>query len=220
MLLRIIKNIYIRENIIFYLIAIGLGLFVFNLITDLISYLPTLGFVMLAALIYLALFVKEHGKYKEEIFQEQSKEKAKEVLKYKEELQKQYKKVFKESEFDTVFDKKIFSMIDLVTDLNNSNLQGVAQYRVQNLINNSLKIYLINAKAAAKMVEAHSMDIDLKEEILNLLEQNNTIITKLKNFITRLILLQVNSGEFNQLISSFEESIKTLDIIKDIRKDM
>lgn len=140
---------------------------------------------------------------------------------YRKRIQKIYDDNFKGTDFQNIFDKKIFTIIEMLSDLNKNNLQGLAQSRVQTIINNSLKIYLINIESSGKMIKAHnSVDIDFKNDINNLLNQNNIIMEKLKEFVTKLIMLNISTKEFEDLIASFEENLKTLNIIKKTREEI
>lgn len=148
------------------------------------------------------------------------KERNKESITIRNQINKIYIENFRGTEFNTIFDKKIFTIIDLANDLNNNNLHGAIKLRVQKLINNSLTIYLVNVESAAKMIQAHNnADISFTSEIQNIFEQNNTIMFKLKEFITKLIMLNNSTEEFKKLINTFEYNLVSLDIIKNVRKD-
>ncbi len=145
--------------------------------------------------------------------------KDREAINFKNTINNIFERHFKKTEFKEIFDQKIFTVIDLVNELNKKNLHGVIKLRVQSLINDSLKIYCVNIESASKMIQAHTADIDFSEEIKVLLEQNNIIMIKLKEFITKLIMLNNSTEEFKKLINTFEYNLVSLDIIKNVRKD-
>jgi len=136
---------------------------------------------------------------------------------YKKEIERLYEEAFSDKKYKKIFNKKIFTMIDLLIELNEKNLNGQFKLRVQKLINSSLKLYIINLDSAAKMIKASSLDIDFEKEIIGLLNENKEIIKKLKEFVTKIILIDINDNNFSSLINSFERSLTSLDIIKDIR---
>lgn len=181
-------------------------------------YFVSLLFLVLFVSFTVFAFFSYFKDNQEKIEKNKFEELIQESVKFRENIKNIFNSSFKGSEFEKIFDSKIFTIIDIVNDLNKNNLQGQANYRVQNIINSSLKIYTSNIFSASKMIEATKADIDFKDDIVVLLEQNKIIISKLKEFVQKLILLNVNTQEFNDLVLSFENSLKSLDIIKSIRE--
>ncbi len=172
-------------------------------------------------LINIILFKKANKIKREQEIKDNINKSINQTSDYRRRIQKIYEDNFDGTEFQNIFDKKIFTIIDMLSDLNKNNLQGLAQSRVQTIINNSLKIYLINIESSGKMIKAHnSIDIDFKSDIEVLLNQNNLIMDKLKEFVTKLIMLNISTKEFEDLIASFEDNLKTLNIIKKTREEL
>ena len=136
---------------------------------------------------------------------------------YRKNIKKIYKEVFEPTEFKNIFDKKIFTIIEMLSELTEKNIKGVFGGRVHRIINESLRLYVINLESASKMIKASKVDLDFKDDIKELMSQNKIIINNLKDFITKLIRLNVNDNDFVVLINEFSKSMKNLESIKEIR---
>lgn len=220
--------LFLKENIIenkfnfyltVYLIAISIPSFFFNKLYYMIPFI--IFFTIKILLDFKSTFLLNGELYTQYKLEKDNESINQETNRFRKKINDLYIQYFSKTEFNSIFDKKIFTIIDLVNDLNKNNLHGVIKLRVQKLINNSLKIYLVNIESASKMIQAHNnADIDFKNEIQNLLEQNNIIMIKLKEFITKLIMLNDSTEEFKKLLNTFEYNLVSLDIIKNVRKDL
>jgi hypothetical protein len=161
---------------------------------------------------------KREVQLKEEEKQKIIKDIEKENKKFKDSIKSIYTDIFKNSEYKDIFNEKVFIMIDIVNDLNKEKLKNILQSRVQELINSSLNLYLINLESAVKMKKAQDIDINFDQEIKDLLNKNNEIIESLKEVITQLILINNSNQEFNDLIDEFKRSISNIQGIKAIRE--
>ncbi len=202
-----------------YLMAISIPSFFFNKLYYMIPFI--IFFIIKILFDFKSTFLLNGELYTQYKLEKDNESINQETNNFRKKINDLYIQYFSKTEFNSIFDKKIFTIIDLVNDLNKNNLHGVIKLRVQKLINNSLKIYLVNIESASKMIQAHNnADIDFKNEIQNLLEQNNTIMIKLKEFITKLIMLNDSTEEFKKLLNTFEYNLVSLDIIKNVRKDL
>lgn len=202
-----------------YLMAISIPSFFFNKLYYMIPFI--IFFIIKILFDFKSTFLLNGELYTQYKLEKDNESINQETNNFRKKINDLYIQYFSKTEFNSIFDKKIFTIIDLVNDLNKNNLHGVIKLRVQKLINNSLKIYLVNIESASKMIQAHNnADIDFKNEIQNLLEQNNIIMIKLKEFITKLIMLNDSTEEFKKLLNTFEYNLVSLDIIKNVRKDL
>lgn len=193
------------------LLTIFFNLSIYNFLYK--SYLFIFLYVIVLIVLISMGFVYLYNKY----IEQKEKEQKQILLKskeYEKEISLIYNKNFKESEYEDLFDKNIFTIISLVNDLTEENLRGIFKSRVQELVNKSLQLYLINVKQAERIKKASNVGLDLKKDLEEVLNQNKSVMVNLKDFIMKLIMLQENSDEFNELIKTFENSIKTLGVLK------
>jgi len=177
----------------------------------LLPFLSILAFIIFKSFKFIEKFKKEKAKKERAILKKESQLK-------KREIEKIYKKL-KDTKHKGVYDKKVFILIDTLNQLNEEHLYGHAKNRVQEVINKSLNLYIVNLKMASKMIEASKLDLDLEDEIQEIVKQNKEIMNKLKESLTKLILLDQKDLEFEKLIHTFEKSLKTLEIIKEGRNN-
>lgn len=213
-----LKKILIIDTKSFYLLLI----FICSLIPVIVFKLTLIPTIIIFIVLSIRVIILLQEYKKESIALELStsiKRKQNETTNYRDKINQIYQKSFKDSEFNSIFDQHIFLIISLLSDLIDNNLSGIAKERVQSIVNDSLKLYLFNVESAGKMAEVHNnIEINFKEDIENLFNQNKEIIIKLKEFLTKLVLLKVNTSEFDSLINSFEYNLKSLDIIKKVRE--
>jgi len=205
-----------KENIKIFIIllTLSLNISIYKYLYDYV-FLYIFFAIVLFSLIGIVISHFYNNAIEEKKIQEQ--QMVKKSKEYEKEITNIYNKNFKESEFEELFDKNIFTIISLVNDLTEENLRGIFKSRVQELVNKSLQLYLVNVKQAERIKKATCVGLDLKKDLEDILNQNKSVLINLKDFIMKLIMLQENSEEFNELIKSFENSLKTLGILKNKR---
>ena len=213
----------IKENLINRYGSILLTIFIntiliYILIPNTTYLVPLTSFLTIVIYFIYALYktIKEKKEFKECLYLESI---TVETERYRESIKDIWQTTFKKGDYQEIFNKKIFVMIDFLVEMNEDNMRGTNKFRIKKLINASLKLYIVNLRSAEKMIRASKIDIDFKEEIEELLRQNKSILLKLKEFITKIIVIDISNKEFSNLISEFENSLKNLEIIKDIKEN-
>lgn len=195
------------------------NLFIFSLVLKTYTlFFTSLGILFLLYIYFYSISLRKFIIEKKE---NEKREKEENHKKFKEKIENIYFQNFKNSKFKDIFNEKIFVMIDLLIDLIQNNLKGIARERILETVNTSLRFYIINLESASKMLKAEeSADLNFEKEITDLLNKNNLIIERLKEFISNLILMNVSDREFSDLVSEFEKSSLNIKNIKEFREGL
>jgi len=174
--------------------------------------IPAILILIIYGIASISMYVSQKKSKAEKAILNQHKE-------YKKEIQKIYKNTFKNTSHEAIFDTKIFTIIDMIIDLTNKNTKGVFLSRVHSLINESLRVYIVNLDSASHMVSASEVDIDFKSDINELMLQNINIIATLREFINKLVKLNLSDKDYSNLLDSFSNTLLNLDTIKTMRME-
>jgi hypothetical protein len=190
----IIWNFFIIGNSIIYYISSG------------IVVISLFGFVYT----YFESLLVKRGKEKEKLINERFKSQS-------EEIESIYKDFFDKKGYKKYFDKDIFNILNMTLELNDEVLNGQMKMKTVNLINNSLKLYIVNVKTSMRIIKAKNFNLDVDDQLNILLSQNVFITEQLRTFLGKLILIDITDKKYDELKKEFEYNLTNIESIKKIR---